>query len=329
MKRLSLALIAAAALTGTGCSSIFHRPHFVQIRSVTTPTAMQAQDATAHSPYYQSAVRAIGVRDYALALDLLQAARSQTPDDPAVINGFGVVYDKLGRFDLSTRYYTQAAALDPDSPIVRQNLAYSAMLQERAAPAPLPGAAPVTRLAAADPAPVPSIAAVNAALLAPPPAPVPQSRPAAVAPSLPVLLGGPPTPKAPTIAVAQAPAAPVKPMITVAKAPAPIVVAVAPNGVLLTGRSLQIFDASGSTGGGEGVRTQLASRGWSAPKSSVTLAKAEAKTRIVFPQGGQAVAEALARTLPFPVELAACDNRCTSVSLIVGQDAAQHLRAHS
>jgi hypothetical protein len=331
MKRLSLALIAAAALTGTGCSSIFHRPHFVQIRPVTTPTASQAsRQADAHSPYYQSAVRAIGARDYALALDLLQAARSQTPNDPAVINGFGVVYDKLGRFDLSTRYYTQAAALDPDSPIVRQNLAYSAMLQERSTPTPLPGAAPVTRLAAAETSPAPSIAAVSAALLASsPPATVPQSRPAAVAPQSPALLGGPPTPKTSTITVAQAPGVQVKPTITIAKPAAPIMVAVAPNGVLLTGRSLQIYDASGSNSGAEGVRTQLASRGWSAPKSAVTLAKVEAKTRIVYPQGGQAVAQALARTLPFPVEVAACDDRCTSVSLIVGQDAAGHLRAHS
>jgi len=328
MKRLSLALLAAAALTGTGCTSIFHRPHFVQIRSVTTPTATQAtREAGAHSPYYQSAVRAIGVRDYALALDLLQAARSQTPNDPAVINGFGVVYDKLGRFDLSTRYYTQAAALDPDSPIVRQNLAYSAMLQQHGTPVPIPGAAPVTQLAAADPAPIPSIAAVNAALLAPP-ASLPQARPAAVAAQTPVLLGGPPAAKAATITVAQAPLVQVKPMITVAKAPAPTVV-VAANGVLLTGKSLQIFDASGSSGGAEGVRVQLASRGWSAPKSSMTMAKAEARTRIVYPEGGQAVAQPLARTLPFPLELAACGDRCTGVSLIIGQDAAQHMRSRS
>ena len=61
----------------------------------------------------------------------------------------------------------------------------------------------------------------------------------------------------------------------------------------------------------ETVRQQLASRGWTAPKSVVQPAKAEARTRIVFPQGGLAVAQALARTLPFPAELAACDNRCT------------------
>jgi hypothetical protein len=326
MKRLSLALVAAAALVGPGCTSIFHRPHFVQIRPVTTPTASQPKEAMAHSPYYQGAVRAINGRDYALALDLLQTARSQDPNDPAVINAFGVVYDKLGRFDLSARYYQQAAALDPDSPIVRQNLAYSAVLQERAGTgAPLTPA--TTQLAAVSV--TPSMAAVNAALLAPPSAPIPQARPAAVAPQAPALLGGPPAPRPAMITIAQAPAPKVASVITIAKAPAPtVVLAVAPNGALLTGRSLQIIDASGG-GSAEGIRRQLASRGWSAPRSSITVARAETRTRIVFPEGGQAVAQALARTLTFPVELAACDDRCTNVALIIGQDAAQHIRAHS
>jgi hypothetical protein len=319
MKRLSLALVAAAALVGPGCTSIFHRPHFVRIRPVTTPTASAQPRKDARSAYYQSAVRAIEVRDYALALDLLQTARAQDPKDPAVINAFGVVYDKLGRFDLSARYYAQAAALDPNSPIVRQNLAYSAFLQGR-----VPGlqAAPATQLATSA---APTAAQVNAALLAPPPAPV---RAAQASPA-PELLGGPPAAK-PAIALAQAPLAPVRPMITVAKAPTPtIMVAVAPNGVLLTGRPLQIIDASGASGGAETVRQQLASRGWTAPRSAVTLGKAEARTRIVYPQGGQAVAQALARTLPFPVEVAACDDRCTGLALIVGKDAAHHLRARS
>jgi hypothetical protein len=311
MTRLGLALIAAAALVGPGCTSIFHRPHFAHVRPFNTPFASQPREA-ARSAYYQSAVRAIDRRDYALALDLLQAARAQSPNDPAVINAFGVVYDKLGRFDLSARYYTQAAALDPNSPIVQQNLAYSARLQGRWT---AQGAA--TALASADP--------VAAALLSDG---GPTTAPAAAAPT-PVLLGGPPAPPKPAIAVAQAPA-PVKPTITIASAPAPtVVLAVAANGAILTGRSLQIIDASGAEGGAEGVRQQLASRGWSAPKSAVSIAQAESRTRIVFPQGGLAIAQALARTLPFPVEVAACDNKCTSLSLIVGQDAPQRQRARS
>ncbi len=56
--------------------------------------------------YYESAVNAINGRHYALALDYLQAARAAKADDVRVLTAFGVVYDKLGRFDLSARYYS-------------------------------------------------------------------------------------------------------------------------------------------------------------------------------------------------------------------------------
>jgi hypothetical protein len=82
--------------------------------------------------YYQDAVRAITGGDYARALDYLQAARQVEANDVRVLNAFGVVYDKLGRFDLSARYYAQALAVNPLSPIVSKNIAYSAVLQKMA-----------------------------------------------------------------------------------------------------------------------------------------------------------------------------------------------------
>ena len=85
---------------------------------------------------YAGAVSAIHRRDYAGALDFLQAARLRKGDDVRVLNAFGVVYDKLGRFDLSERYYRQARAIDPTSAIVAGNLAYSLELQGRSARAP-------------------------------------------------------------------------------------------------------------------------------------------------------------------------------------------------
>jgi Flp pilus assembly protein TadD len=82
---------------------------------------------------YAGAVSAIHRRDYAGALDFLQAGRLRKADDVRVLNAFGVVYDKLGRFDLSERYYLQALAIDPASAIVAGNLAYSLALQGRSA----------------------------------------------------------------------------------------------------------------------------------------------------------------------------------------------------
>ena len=79
--------------------------------------------------YYENAVDAIYAQRYALALEYLQAARALKPDDVRVLTAFGVVYDKMGRFDLSARYYAQAAALDPRSTIVAHDVEYSRTLQ--------------------------------------------------------------------------------------------------------------------------------------------------------------------------------------------------------
>jgi Flp pilus assembly protein TadD len=122
-----------------------------KIRPVTIPAA--APQSAADDGLYADAVAAVSRRDYASALDLLQAARARQPDDPRVLNAFGVVYDKLGRFDLSPRYYAQAEALDPGSRIVANNRAYSLLIQSKGAPGAgataLAQAGPVSRPAAA------------------------------------------------------------------------------------------------------------------------------------------------------------------------------------
>jgi len=79
--------------------------------------------------YYDSAVVAITARDYATALDDLQAASASEPHSARILNAFAVVYDKLGRFDLSARYYAEASAVDPASPVIARNIAYSRALQ--------------------------------------------------------------------------------------------------------------------------------------------------------------------------------------------------------
>jgi hypothetical protein len=149
---------AVSLLCLSGCASLPHFPHWVEIKPVHRGEA-RAQPAEAG--YYAAAVTAIDRRDYAQALELLQAARARRPNDVRVLNAFGVVYDKLGRFDLSGRYYAQAKALDASSPILAANLAYSAELQHRAeapqfaAIAPTPPAP--TLAATASPPPNPTL----------------------------------------------------------------------------------------------------------------------------------------------------------------------------
>ncbi|HXU99855.1 MAG TPA: tetratricopeptide repeat protein, partial [Caulobacteraceae bacterium] len=78
---------------------------------------------------YASAVRAIDQRRYGEALDALQVARSARPGDPRVLTAMAVIYDKLGRFDLSDRYYDQAEKADPGSRIVALDRSYSMFLR--------------------------------------------------------------------------------------------------------------------------------------------------------------------------------------------------------
>jgi Flp pilus assembly protein TadD len=68
------------------------------------PVDMSNSLATAqHDMLYESAVTAINDRDYGRALDYLQAAKAKDPRNVKALNALGVVYDKMGRFDLSAR----------------------------------------------------------------------------------------------------------------------------------------------------------------------------------------------------------------------------------
>jgi Flp pilus assembly protein TadD len=121
---IKMALGLPACLVATG---VLAGAAPVKVKPVRTETTAGLAD----DGLYLDAASAISRRDYPRALDLLQAARARKADDPRVLNAFGVVYDKLGRFDLSGAYYAQARALDPGSPIVAANMAYSAWLQAK------------------------------------------------------------------------------------------------------------------------------------------------------------------------------------------------------
>jgi hypothetical protein len=151
------ALMASAlAMSLQGCAGASRdkpQASFDLRPSQTAAPAMSLSDAR-----YADAAAAISRGDYARALDLLQAARARSGDDARILNAFGVIYDKLGRFDLSQRYYSRAQALDPASRIVAQNLVYSQILQGRSAPVALAAteasATPGDRAPAPAPAPL-------------------------------------------------------------------------------------------------------------------------------------------------------------------------------
>ena len=150
----SLLVVFSAA-----CASSTSRVPLTRIEGPRQGTSAETTNDIA----YQAAAKAIERREYGAALDLLQSARARSPRDVRVLNAFGVVYDKLGRFDLSARYYAQAAQIDPGSQILANNLAYSRTLQGIAAE-PAPQAAPHAMAANVRAAPQP----IQLAAYAPP-----------------------------------------------------------------------------------------------------------------------------------------------------------------
>lgn len=161
---LFLGSIALATAGLTACASMLGGEP-VKVRPVETKSGLTPLQG---DPLYESAVTAINARDYGRALDYLQQAKAEKPGNVKVLNALGVVYDKLGRFDLSARYYSQAQAADPNSRIVAANLEYSKVLQglqggDQHLAAATPSAPVANSLSAARSAPLPPAAETTVA----------------------------------------------------------------------------------------------------------------------------------------------------------------------
>lgn len=395
--------LLATALLATACAPVFDAPKSVTITPVETPMAPVLH---ADEEYYQGAVKAVGNRDYALALDYLQAARNAEAKDVRVFNAFGVVYDKLGRFDLSARYYSEARAADPTSQIVAWNLSYSQKLQGLAGHAPATAVAAVAPAAhATTPAPAPGAdGAKPVEELNQPPTAAPTIRVASAALADPVRENIPAKPAvadAAQAAPAAAPAAPA-PAPVLAAPPAPRIVladvavpAVTPSLLslphpdfslsrparflpqqvvfrlhpvarpawqmvarvgskvaagqreddqhpitsmttsvtsritarvlsrvvkpILTGHPLELVDATGRDGAADGMRTRLSHLGWTIPLRPLRDDPETSMSLIYYPKNFRPAAEALARTLSWPVKLSARACDC-GLTLVIGKD---------
>lgn len=119
---------ACLSLGLAGCLQGLMPSHWVRTGPASTPwTSLPPADPSD----YDLALQAIDRGDYATALSTLQIARAHAPDDVRILNAFGVVYDKLGRFDLSARYYAQALKGAPNSEIILSNQKYSSALKNQ------------------------------------------------------------------------------------------------------------------------------------------------------------------------------------------------------
>lgn len=284
LRVIGICVFPLAGMSITGCMP-FLDGDFWQPQAPAGTRAVQT-DLRPSIGYYERAVTAINDRRYALALEYLQAARNQKPDDIRVLTAFGVIYDKLGRFDLSARYYGQAAALDPKSRIIAADMDYSRKLQG------ISGSGPAAVTMNAVPEHGQDIQPQTAVT-------------AAAAPN-------------PTVAAAEqgrdaARMAQSEMGRKNEAGPA------ATKSVFLTGHPLAIIDASGRDDTGKSVRSYLSGLGWSVAKDDGVKLAVRPQTTIVYQGTMITAARALARTLSLPMHLSA-SNTVEGLQLVLGSD---------
>ncbi|UCH49060.1 MAG: LytR C-terminal domain-containing protein [Betaproteobacteria bacterium] len=119
---MKLALLASAAMLASGCSADWPRQNLAY--RLDQRSAIEAADN------YQLGKRQFASGLYGMALKSFRTALAKEPGSVDFLNAVAATYDKLGRFDLSERYYARAIAIDPRSVPTLNNVGYSFLLQE-------------------------------------------------------------------------------------------------------------------------------------------------------------------------------------------------------
>jgi hypothetical protein len=296
------------------CTSLFGGED-VKIRAVENVSSLTG---TSHDSFYESAVSAINARDYGRALDYLQEARARDPRNVKALNALGVVYDKLGRFDLSARYYAQARAVEPASRIVAENAGYSKILQgllnpnQKIAVATIDLPANLNSASSEQPtmvvpdAPVVIAPAISPEKLA-------AATPASSAVVTPAVSGleGPGNAVSASAAVALD-----HPAVVVSRNAVPVP---AVNKKIFTiGQPIRILNASGKRDRVGVVTRRLGMLGWTVRQSDA--GHVQPTTSLLFPAQNIFAAKAMQRTLPFPVRLMPGAGRASAMQLVIGRD---------
>lgn len=278
-----------------GCTTSRRMPTIVE-RPVAVPaTDVASALAEARSMYLR--------QEYGLAIGAFRAAIRLSPDDATGYDGLAACYDRLGRFDLSRRYYEVALAFAPNEARIYRNLAASLRLQGRDEEA---------RVVLADAAALPNMAAPAGS---PPPAAERASSAAAAEP-----WGG--TKPGPSVAVALDPAAPI-PMPDwigqlfqklAERAPLSIPADVASRQT----PPMLILNANGRTGLATRARARLAGTAWR--HARMANAPVRLVSEIVYPSGEPALADQIRGRMPFPVRLRP-SRSVNRITLWLGADA--------
>lgn len=107
----------ALSLTLSGCSFFRGLAHFD--RGSTAQPAL----AAGNNPFTDDGRKALAADEYGLAIQQFQSALAAGETKAPALNGLGVAFAKLGRFDLAERYFQGAMAVAPEEARYRENLA--------------------------------------------------------------------------------------------------------------------------------------------------------------------------------------------------------------
>ncbi len=91
-------------------------------------TRLVTPAATPSDPYQRGKALLAG-DDAVGAVAAFRAALVDDPQSVDALNGLGIAFDRLGRYDIARGYYDMALALAPESALVLNNLGYSLYLQ--------------------------------------------------------------------------------------------------------------------------------------------------------------------------------------------------------
>lgn len=114
----AIVLVALSAPLGA-CSS-FLGIHFAHHAPRAAPEAALAANAESATSVGR---RQLADNQPGLAIEAFQRALAGGEPIAPAVNGMGVAYARIGRFDLAQRYFEQAAASDPANPQYSENLA--------------------------------------------------------------------------------------------------------------------------------------------------------------------------------------------------------------
>src|SRR5262245_23905324 len=121
MRRIGPLLMSTVIITG--CASVATNTE--SLSALLERSGQSQPKLTA----YEQGKRHLQLKSPGRAVEAFQEALKVDPDSVAALNGLAVAYDRLGRADVAQRYLDRALALDQDSPVTLNNLAYLNLVQ--------------------------------------------------------------------------------------------------------------------------------------------------------------------------------------------------------